>query len=151
MKRFWSKVCVRGPNECWEWDAALSKNGYGAFSVGSKMDGNKRTVGAHVMALQLTIERTLESGEMSLHTCDNKPCCNPAHLYIGDYSDNRRDSDIRGRSLKGAKHPNAMLTDKQVKEIRKSTNQTLKELSVIYGVHHMTIWRIRNYKRYRPL
>jgi len=87
-ERFWSKVDVRGPDECWPWRAARYENGYGQFYVGNKHGG------AHRMAYYLA---TGEKPEVVRHTCDNPPCCNPKHLLGGTHADNAHDREERGR------------------------------------------------------
>jgi hypothetical protein len=58
-------------------------------------------------------------GKLVCHHCDNPPCVNPAHLYLGIVADNNRDRDERGRHrpLRGAENGNAKLTENQVLEI----------------------------------
>jgi hypothetical protein len=55
------------------------------------------------------------------HTCDNPPCCNPAHLFLGSAADNARDMALkgRGRGAEGTHNWNAKLADDQVREIRR--------------------------------
>jgi hypothetical protein len=94
MRRFWSKVDVRGPAECWDWQAALFTNGYGAFRFMA------RQVKAHRMAYELMCG-PIPKGLQVNHHCDDKRCVNPAHLYVGDQKQNRQDAVIRGRTAKG--------------------------------------------------
>jgi HNH endonuclease len=94
-ERFWPKVRVGKPDECWEWDGArFSPTGYGAFQFGVK-----KTVRAHRIAFQLA-GGLLPPGMLVLHHCDNPPCCNPAHLYAGNHSQNNQDCVRRGRRSK---------------------------------------------------
>ena len=59
-------------------------------------------------------------GIQVLHTCDNPPCCNFAHLFLGTVADNMRDRDLKGRRApaRGERHGQAKLTDAQIAEIR---------------------------------
>jgi len=95
IERFWSKVDVRGRDECWEWQASGSK-GYGRLM----MDGV--TWGAHRLAFTL-VKGRIPDGMCVLHSCDNPPCCNPAHLFIGTHADNMRDMAKKGRSSSSRK------------------------------------------------
>jgi len=56
---------------------------------------------------------------MVRHTCDNPPCCNPAHLLTGTAKDNARDAVERGRYATGLRHPRGKLSDDDVHEIRR--------------------------------
>lgn len=91
--RFWRQVDKRDGDECWPWKGAYRdpRKGYGGFHwQGHKM------MRAHRAAYVLTygaIAGTL----VVRHTCDNPPCCNPAHLQLGTVADNNRDRDSRGR------------------------------------------------------
>lgn len=116
--RFWGKVDKRGPDECWPWIGYRRRDGYGQFSLS---DGG-RTVASRV-SLELHLGRSLETSEHVCHHCDNPPCCNPAHLFLGDPTANRLDCLAKGRSPdsynKGRSNPNATLTEEGVREIRR--------------------------------
>lgn len=96
MERFWSKVQKGGPDECWEWQAGRHKFGHGKFRLPT---GH---IGSHRMAWQLTYG-PIPPGMWVLHHCDNPPCCNPRHLYLGTAQDNTRDREVRGRHPHPAK------------------------------------------------
>ncbi len=90
-ERFWSKVDIRGPDECWPWTAGLFDDGYGKFKMGGK------SCRAHRLALGFWLGLPLASNVLSLHTCDRRPCCNVFHLYPGTQLNNVRDMDRRNR------------------------------------------------------
>jgi hypothetical protein len=90
MKRFWDKVKIAGPKDCWEWTAAKDKNGYGFFRFDDKQQK------AHRVAWQLEIGPIPD--EMHIcHVCDNPPCVNPNHLFLGTPKDNMQDKLAKGR------------------------------------------------------
>ena len=87
MERFWSKV--NKTDVCWYWTAYRDDKGYGTFGLNGKLQK------AHRVAYELTYG-AIPDGAHILHSCDNPPCVNPAHLRAGTRSDNMRDKVARG-------------------------------------------------------
>ena len=110
--RFWEAVAVSRPatDECWEWTKARTPSGYGHL-----VWGNKFTY-AHRLAWELT-HGPIPDGMCICHHCDNPPCCNPAHLFLGTYQDNTLDSVAKGRW--GGRSKLRKLTMEQALEIRR--------------------------------
>jgi len=159
MDRFWSKVAKAADNQCWEWNAAKDPSGYGAF----KFNGKKTN--AHRVAYELEHGPITKDMEIC-HTCDNRSCVNPNHLFLGTRSDNMLDAYRKGRLPqafnKGGidRRPDdrafhAKLTDDQVVEIRNIVRSgakiTYTELGERYGVHRTTIGRIIPGDRWKSL
>ncbi len=71
--RFWSKVTLAGPDECWPWLSTHNHKGYGQFMV----DGKVKM--AHRLAYEDRIG-PIPPGLTLDHLCRNRACCNPAHL-----------------------------------------------------------------------
>lgn len=84
-----------------------------------------------------------------LHRCDNPPCCNPAHLFVGTPVDNVADMDAKGRRrpCPGEEHGMAVLTDPQVLEIWRSEGRA-GDIAKRYGVTRTTVADIRNGKNW---
>lgn len=117
MERFWIKVDKKGDDECWNWTGGKMLNGYGQFFH------NKKTTGSHRASWELHNNQKIPAGMFVLHSCDNPPCVNPAHLRVGTPLENMKDRSLRGRcGACGAKNNNKnaleKLTDEQVREIR---------------------------------
>lgn len=94
LARFWAKVDKRGPDECWEWTAARhDRGGYGLINIGG------RVARANRIALEQKLGRPLGPSMKARHSCDNPPCCNPAHLLEGTQADNVADMHSRGRRV----------------------------------------------------
>jgi hypothetical protein len=90
-ERFWAKVERRGIDECWPWKATR-RNGYGRLSA-ARSGGLQ---GAHRIAWSLA-NGEIPAGLKILHHCDNPPCCNPQHLFLGTQADNVHDMFRKGR------------------------------------------------------
>lgn len=95
--RFWQKVCIGQKDVCWDWTGGRSPNGYGKFPVRIGRFGRSVGIYAHRLALSLSLGRSVAGESECCHQCDNKLCCNPAHLYEGTKSDNMRDMMSKGR------------------------------------------------------
>lgn len=92
IRDFWSKVSVGEDDECWEWQGyKRSITGYGAAN-------RKLESSAHRASYKLTYG-SIPDGMWVLHKCDNPPCCNPNHLYLGDAKDNAVDRETRNRYM----------------------------------------------------
>ena len=138
IARFWARVRIGSAVECWEWSGHTNRS-YGH----PRWYGRKEY--AHRIAWMLTYG---DPGSLDvLHRCDNPPCCNPAHLFLGTQADNNRDMTNKGRNrgLRGERHPAAKLTASQVAAIRATyaTGTTTQEaLGARYGVGQYAISRI---------
>ena len=97
--RFWARVNTSGgPNTCWPWTGARLNRGYGQV-----YQPNHKLL-AHRVAWELECG-PIPDGMSVLHQCDNPPCCNPAHLFLGTQADNISDRDQKGH------HANSMKTN----------------------------------------
>jgi len=75
---------------CWQWIAASRGNGYGCMKV------NRKVIDAHRLSWEIHFGK-IPDGLLVCHTCDNKKCVNPAHLFLGTHSDNMQDCLKKGR------------------------------------------------------
>ena len=111
---------VRSPNGCLEWTGASLAAGHGHMSRGSQHAGYEST---HRVAWMLE-HGPIPDGLFVCHRCDNPPCCDPAHLFLGTAADNSHDMWNKGRGPsatlipKGAAHPDARLSDDEVAQMR---------------------------------
>lgn len=145
---FWAKVQRGDPTECWEW-TGYRINLYGKLTYG-RLTVQQRQVVAHRMAWELT-HGDVPKGLFVLHRCDNPPCCNPDHLFLGTKKDNVADCAAKGRReppergherLRGERHHLAKLTPQDVLAIRASVGESQAALAVRYGVAEAQIWRV---------
>lgn len=130
--RFWKRVHVRGDGVCWPWRLRGDKDGYGSF----KLRGKTRR--AHRIAFVL--HYGYEPGSLLVcHRCDNPPCCNPAHLFLGTIDDNNQDSIRKGRRryARGSALPHAKLTEvtaKRIVMLYRSGGYTQSQLAAMFGI-----------------
>jgi hypothetical protein len=133
IARFWAKVNVLGPDDCWEWQAYLNR-GYGTFTI------ENINFNAHRIAYELTYG-PIPEGLLCCHSCDNRACVNPKHLFLGTYQDNMDDMAFKGRNKR-------KLSEKQVHDIRRlyalEDHMTQRELGKLFKVTHVTILKIVN-------
>lgn len=121
LKRFWEKVNVAGPDECWEWLGMFFNDGEGygqiRLNYGSSPNLIRQRFRAHRVAYFLT-RNHLPDDLCVCHTCDNTSCVNPDHLFLGTNRKNIQDRTNKKRDAKGEQHGMHKLTTKQVQRIR---------------------------------
>ena len=145
LDRFWKKVNKAAPDGCWEWTAQTSELGYGRLKV------NSNPCYAHRVSWEIH-NGDIPNGLCVLHSCDNPPCCNPSHLFLGTHADNAADRTLKGRTCRrsrnrGEKNGSSILTEILVREIRlNKEKKTQVQLTRIYNVSRSTINNILNRK-----
>jgi hypothetical protein len=153
-QRFWAKVDrSAGLGSCWLWTASRSRRGYGEIGRGRAGEG---IILAHRLSWELH-HGPIPTGLSVLHHCDNPPCVNPAHLWLGTHQDNQDDMirkrRDRKRPLRGEEHHQAKLTNEQVLDIRRrlSARERQWRLAREFGVSCSTIQAIAHGCSWRHL
>lgn len=127
---------------CWEWTASIDGDGYGKFK--GELLGvvyNK----AHRFSWAMHSGTAIPENMHVCHSCDNRRCVNPAHLWLGTNEDNMADKIAKGRSrsVRGNEHPDALLTEDQVRAIL-ADPRPYTVLAHEYGVKASTIGSVKN-------
>lgn len=134
--RFWSKVDIKGPDECWDFIGATNPDGYGKFWL------NGKEIKAHRLIWEVYNGREVPIGKLILHKCDNPSCVNPKHLYCGDHADNMKDMYSKRRGAKVI-HGKAILSAAEIQAIRKMKGiYPRKSVAEKLGIGIKTVWSI---------
>lgn len=112
--RFWAKVARGADDQCWLWTAG-GKDGYGLLRRPGR---NSPQVYAHRLSWEIH-HGPIPPGLLVCHRCDNPPCVNPSHLFLGTNRENMIDASHKGRTASGERSPRAKLTAATVLEIRR--------------------------------
>ena len=112
-ERFWRFVSRGAKDECWAWGGVKSQGGYGRIKF------NGRLMPSSHVSFEIH-QGKVPNHLHVLHRCDNPPCVNPDHLFLGTQKDNLADRAAKGRfnPVRGEKHGSAVLTEDQVRAIR---------------------------------
>ena len=113
--RFWKRVSKAGTDDCWLWTGATHQYGYGRMGTGKR--GEWKATEAHRVSWEIHFG-PIPDGMHVCHSCDNPPCVNPAHLFLGTNNDNRQDSVKKNRHTGNGKSGHPQLTAELAKQIR---------------------------------
>lgn len=113
---FWNRLDTTS-SACWHWTGATNSSGYGTIMYQGRAATAHRTAAFLAGLVDSTdAPRDRKGTGFILHACDNRRCCNPAHMRVGTYAENQIEAYTRRRRVaqRGATHTNAKQTDKSV-------------------------------------
>lgn len=157
-ERFWEKV--QKSDGCWLWTACTNAHGYGQIRDRKVGAVQGRAWLAHRLAW------TLKHGPIpddidACHHCDNPPCCKTepdekypnGHLFLGTAADNAADMVAKGRSNRGERNGNTLLTAVDVLRIRQmwAAGVHSDEIAMEHGIHPMSVPRVASGRRWKHL
>jgi len=131
LDRFLDKV--EKTDSCWIWKGCKFTMGYGQFWL------NRKQVYAHRISFQIH-KGEIPKGMLVCHTCDNRLCVNPDHLFLGKEIDNINDMMEKKRHAKGRMKTNHKLIDKYIPIMRilRLRGYSYKRIGEVFGVNHTT-------------
>jgi hypothetical protein len=144
-EHFWNRVVALGTDkECWEWQGGKDTSNYGRLKV------NGRLISAHRYTWE-EYNGKIPKGLHVLHECDNPPCVNPKHLFLGTNADNVADRVAKNRQAKGETHAFAVLTEKDITDIIKMyvNGAKQKEIANSYKIDQGHVSSIVNRKKWK--
>lgn len=133
-QRFWRKVDKRGPDECWPFTGTKNQYGYGRIRKGGDRGG--KMIFAHRVSWEMH-NGPIPDGLQALHKCDNPPCVNPAHLFLGDNDDNIKDKLQKGRARSRQLNENARVAIMALLKL----NVSQAKIGEVVGVCPKTVQR----------
>lgn len=140
-ERFLSRVDMKSDSDCWLWTGRTNPDGYGQF------DCQNTAIASHRYMWSI-LNGEIPSDMVICHKCDNPPCCNPQHLFMGTVQDNVRDRDTKGRQANhsGTKNGRAVLSEAEVLRVRalRDSGVTYKGIAREMGVSEGCINHILN-------
>lgn len=138
VDRFWVKV-AKLPSGCWEWQAGLTRKGYGVFRTKGQQVAHRASWELHF--------GPIPAGLMVCHHCDNRRCVRPDHLFLGTAAHNNADMARKGRNTHSG------LTETEVRYLRRevSAGRSYADLAAELGVYHGTVRRAADRKSWAYL
>ena len=131
---------------CWDWSGSVDKGGYAIMSCRKSCGAEKGHRASYIIH-----KGPIPNGLHVCHTCDNRICTNPEHLWLGTHQQNNTDKILKGRAnwvpppiKRGSKNGASKLNEDQVKEIRKllKTGMSHVEIGAKFGVSKGPIGKI---------
>ena len=143
MDALWSRLAPDMGADCIEWPGSRFASGYGRSSRNGQVTATR--------AVWIELFGPIPDGLYVCHRCDNPPCVNPAHLFLGTLADNARDRDSKGRAadLNGERNPRARLSSQDVADIRAAvaSGETCLAVGLRFGVSKAHVSNIVRGKR----
>jgi hypothetical protein len=157
-KKLFGRIKIGGPDECWEWMGARQESGYGVITF------DRRQWKTHRISAALKFGARALDNKLACHHCDNPPCCNPAHLFLGTHLDNNQDRERKGRGanrivallypermVHGVNHYRAKLNPEKIRKIFKlrSEGYFMRAIGKIVGISASVVCLVLHHKAWK--
>jgi hypothetical protein len=141
VKRFNERFIVL-PNGCWEWQSKKDWKGYGVIGFGLKQYRAHR--------ISYFIKHGVFPKNHGCHTCDNRLCVNPEHIFDGTAKDNTQDALNKGRLACGERHGRVKLSLQTVNMIKEDIKKNIKQQEIAdkYNISQTQVHRIKSGKNW---
>jgi hypothetical protein len=155
--RLWDRIDMSaGPDGCWPWRGRVGyRDGYGRF--GDWLVHRR---------VWFEVNGPIPEGMLICHHCDNRPCCNPKHLFLGTQADNLADMVAKGRSAsgdrsgarrhperlwRGSQIPQSKVTEADVPDIRAraAAGESQRSIGLSHGLTQGAVWSIVQRRTWR--
>jgi hypothetical protein len=150
-RRLARRTRVGTTSGCWLWVGSIGTEGYGQFHIRGRLNGWLDR--AHRVSYRARVGPI--KGMCVLHRCDNPPCINPDHLFLGSRTDNNADKIAKGREarLAGVRNGRAKLSEHQASEAlrRQSEGESLTRIGEDFGVTRGAIAHIVTGKNWKHI
>lgn len=140
------KSVIVQQNNCWEWQKSKNTDGYANWKYKGKQQHASRIS-------YLLFIGDIPINKIVCHSCDNRKCVNPNHLFLGTRKENTQDMVNKDRHTRGERSPNSKTTNNIVIEIRELFSRGMKqsEIAKVYGFNPTFINRIVLRKTWRHI
>lgn len=137
LERLCRGIEVDSVTGCWNWVGATT-SGYGEIHVDGSPELTHRL-------MWMSVFGPISDGLFVCHKCDNRPCCNPEHLFLGTTLDNMRDMSRKGRAARGTRNPRAVLTEDVVAAVKHHLADGMRgvDLAELLGLTQQVICNIK--------
>jgi hypothetical protein len=143
--RIWPRILKKGQDECWPWLGVKDRDGYGKLRFQTKWIRATR-------ALWEVLHGPFTDDLIICHKCDNPPCCNPNHLFLGTTQINALDAFKKGRRVVGSKNPNAKLKEEDVMAILALIGiLSERKIAAKFGISKGTIYWIKQQRSWKHI
>ena len=152
-EQLWSKVDKKEPDQCWPWKGTITKSGYGRTWINDKGHYAHRVIFnlANPGQIELKAPTNRKATGFLMHLCDNRICCNPAHLRVADLRENNKDALEKGRvkHKKGEEHHRSVFTNEEIEKVLqlRKEGKTATQIATAMNKNRSTIksllWRNR--------